>query len=1005
MKHLRYLLMAALVAMPLTACDEDANTPVDVTPVLITGTVSGTVSIEGTGVAGVSVSLVGATAQTATTASGGGYSFTGVTAGSYGVAISGVPSGAIFATTSATTSVTTQGQTVTVDFSGQYIRTSSIGGQVMAGGMGIAGVSVTATGSEGAKSAVTDNAGSYNFSGLRAGNYTVALSNIPAAYTFATATQTITVGTGEAKLGSFFGTENVVVTEDPVTASVTINAVTAGGTLFPVNPNAVAGQIDVVLNIDAGQNKLSKIELMLDNVVVGSQTLSTAVASEGADQAAGQFQVVFSVNTAAFDAATGLVEWVNKTYALSAKLSLVGAVSASVASSTNLKFLNLDNLIGTVTPVASLVGGTTSSNTGALFYGGGAITAAVLPVIYTGRTINTVTTTFTATGGGTAAIVDAATPFSNAHTAAGYASAAAVGTGNEYITITAATYSDGTAFGAANGGVAIPAATAVPFWPGGIATSGGSTFFVDRAIPTTAALVLLQQVTNDKICCSNNWTNPTYAVAGGYTLAGDNAVGVSIGGVTGQIFAGAATATNTAIAGGTAITTIADAALTTPSTLNTAYALVHVEKDLFGNKTAATRMTALGDNPATTFGIDALAPATQVVTGQATRVINPGAGAFWTFAGTEDRAGFSTDFVRATESRFNTTAPAWPNYGGVAGVALNYPNAPLGLPATNAGMTAAYYTFTAYIIDQAGNAFGTPITRETLVDITAPVAQNVQIPGALVGGALTTFTAPVTDNLDLVTGDFDFEFGAALAVAPTTAFWPFGDPSSTDRVLGVAWDATLTTSETAKATVEFVSSLENNAFGTINQANFVRIGAVDAAQNKSVAQVNNFAAATVTPTAVSFAGAPAMAAFTVATTPATAGAIILCNGQGAACAAGRTKSITVKVATTGPTGTYAPPFNGGFIYLYVQTQGSDLIWNNTNDNVYLVARQGGATGTITDTGVGLGRTYTNTFTITSADVSGIAAGTAIRILAIGVNGSGAGIFSTVDATFTVQNGS
>ena len=88
MKHLRYLLMAALVAMPLVACDEDDDgTTTPTTPVVVTGTVSGTVSIEGTGVAGVSVSLVGATSQTATTGSGGGYSFANVDAGSYGVAI------------------------------------------------------------------------------------------------------------------------------------------------------------------------------------------------------------------------------------------------------------------------------------------------------------------------------------------------------------------------------------------------------------------------------------------------------------------------------------------------------------------------------------------------------------------------------------------------------------------------------------------------------------------------------------------------------------------------------------------------------------------------------------------------------------------------------------------------------------------------------------------------------------------------------------------------------
>ena len=50
MKHLRYFLMAALVAMPLTACDEDSD------PIAIEyGTVMGTVMAEEAGLSGVEV--------------------------------------------------------------------------------------------------------------------------------------------------------------------------------------------------------------------------------------------------------------------------------------------------------------------------------------------------------------------------------------------------------------------------------------------------------------------------------------------------------------------------------------------------------------------------------------------------------------------------------------------------------------------------------------------------------------------------------------------------------------------------------------------------------------------------------------------------------------------------------------------------------------------------------------------------------------------------------------
>lgn len=996
MKHLRYLLMAALVAMPLTACDED-NDPVVPDPVVtITGTVSGTVSIEGVGVAGVSVSLVGATSQTATTGSGGGYSFANVEAGSYGVAISGTPSDATFATSSATTSITTQGQTVTVDFSGNYIRTSSIAGQVMAEGMGIAGVAVTATGPEGAKSAVTDNAGNYSFSGLRAGDYTIAISNVPAAYTFTTTTQTVTVGTGEAKIAGFFGSE--IVTVDPVTASVVIKSVTTGATNVPVVPSAVAGQIDVTLQIDPGENDLNKIALLLNGAEVASQTLSNTVAGDGALEAGGIFEVVFSLNTAVFDGTTFMATYPNGAYTLAASLGLDNALSTSVNTSISLTFANIDTFRATAVPTKSMVGGSTSSNTGALFYGGGPVVVNINPVIYSGRTVASVTTTFTDTGASGAPVkTDATAPFATTYTLANYASAAVAGTGNEAIAITAANYSDGTAFGPANGGAFLP-----------LAVTNGANFFVDNSKPTVAALALTDQVTSDKVCCSNNWVNSAYAVSGGMGALADNAAGVSIGGVTTKIFAGAATSTNATIAGGTAITTIADAGLANTSLVNTAYTLVHQEMDAFGNTQTATRMVASADNPATTFGIDDVVPATQTVTGQAHRAINPAPGGTWVFAGTEDRAGFSATPVRAYESRFNTAGTSYPNYGNnvAASSAFGSPlNYGFTLAATDNTMTEAYYYFEGYILDQGGNAFGTTVVRETLIDVTAPVAQNVQIPGALVGGALTVFTAPVTDNLDLLAADFDFQFGGVA-----TPWWPFGDPNGTERVLGTAWDATLTTSATATGTVNFVESIEDNAMTpTILPANWVRVGAIDAAGNQSILQQNNFAAGTVTPTATSFS-ATGMANFAIATVTGdgTVPNTNLCNTQGvAACAANDGENLTVKITTQGPTGTYAPPFAGGYIYLYAQTAGVDAAFGTADDGIFLADRVSGAAGSVTDTGIAgpTGRTYTFTMTINKADVASIAAGTPIQIIAIGVNGSGAGIFSTVNAAYTVVAGS
>jgi hypothetical protein len=202
MKHLRYLLMAALVALPLAACDEDDDTTTPPAPV--TGTVAGTVSVAGTGQANVDVTLVGATSQSVKTGSDGKYTFASVEAGSYGVTISNIPAGTTFATTSKTTAITTQGQTVTVDFTGSYITTSSIIGTVTADGIGLNGVAVALAGTQTGNS-VTANGGNFSFTGLRAGTYTVTISNIPAGHAFATTSYNVTVGVGEAKAVAFVG--------------------------------------------------------------------------------------------------------------------------------------------------------------------------------------------------------------------------------------------------------------------------------------------------------------------------------------------------------------------------------------------------------------------------------------------------------------------------------------------------------------------------------------------------------------------------------------------------------------------------------------------------------------------------------------------------------------------------------------------------------------------------------------------------------------------------------
>lgn len=197
MNRLKQMAGALMLLVPLAACDEG-------TPPPPTGSIEGTVMIEGTGADGVTVTLNDGT--TTTTAGGGAYRFTGVEGGVYTITISGYPSDASFDATQATATIASANQMVQVNFSGSYIRTSSILGVVTLEGTGLSGLSVALSGmSEGTTTTASD--GAFAFTGLRAGTYTVEVSGYDSeAYSFSNTTQSATVGVGASAEMSFEGT-------------------------------------------------------------------------------------------------------------------------------------------------------------------------------------------------------------------------------------------------------------------------------------------------------------------------------------------------------------------------------------------------------------------------------------------------------------------------------------------------------------------------------------------------------------------------------------------------------------------------------------------------------------------------------------------------------------------------------------------------------------------------------------------------------------------------------
>ena len=197
MNRLKLLAAAMLLAVPIACGDE-------VLPPPPTGSIDGLVSIEGQGVDAVSVTL--SNGASAITANGGMYRFDGVEAGAYTVTIGNYPDDASFNQTSAAATIATDGQNVTVNFPGTYIRTSSIMGTVTVENEGLGGVTVKLSGVSDSET-LTDGNGQYAFTGLRAGNYTVEITGFDDEdVAFGSTSSAATVATGESKVVSFEGT-------------------------------------------------------------------------------------------------------------------------------------------------------------------------------------------------------------------------------------------------------------------------------------------------------------------------------------------------------------------------------------------------------------------------------------------------------------------------------------------------------------------------------------------------------------------------------------------------------------------------------------------------------------------------------------------------------------------------------------------------------------------------------------------------------------------------------
>ncbi|MDB4905582.1 MAG: Ig domain protein group 2 domain protein [Gemmatimonadetes bacterium] len=533
----------------------------------------------------------------------------------------------------------------------------------------------------------------------------------------------------------------------------------------------IANQLDVVLNVEPGNQTIKTVDLIL-NCGAGDQIVATQTISAdktGIDAEAASAPVTLSFNTAQLKA-DGTPLFLNGNCTLKSQLTTATGTKILSQNSVQITLNNVSkytySYTTSATPAVSALdglvrqgGNTTLSLTGVNYATSGAL--ASITVTWLGRT----TTATPGTGTQTFSI-----SFPNDSTKTpGYGVCTTNCTG---------TYQYATA-GVAE---AAPVVTASIDANGnqsfaGTASTSNPALRLDNVSPAVLTSAIINSAAG-----SNNYVNGAYVqqAAGKIVIAagaGDNAFANSQ--LTVKI-GYAAPAAFTALVGGTGVgpvcsttgLTMVDQVNQIPnSTANNAYQARVFVSDPIGNVRCADLSVSNGGTPAGNFfGIDRINPISAIASPAANTAVAVGTNYVFTFQDTI--SGFNPAApVRVTLVRNFTT-----NFGAsgtpadcVKGAIVSGACTPVSNGATlnvNGGTgVEGYYTVTEFAQDQATNV-STTNTRTNLYDVTAPAVGALSMspsPAPLASSSVglvgsTTVSGTATDNVDLASaaGTLDY---------------------------------------------------------------------------------------------------------------------------------------------------------------------------------------------------------------------------------------------------------
>ncbi|HEY5220267.1 MAG TPA: Ig-like domain-containing protein, partial [Gemmatimonadaceae bacterium] len=588
----------------------------------------------------------------------------------------------------------------------------------------------------------------------------------------AVASGTVAITATSTADATVVGAATIIVAQTTA-ATISIGSIDKGG--LPANLSGVTGQLDVTLNVDQGTQTVTELDLIVHNNTTNTDTTvakysfssSSKVPASGSPSATSA-PITMSFNTAAYNATTGAVAFINGSYSIKAQAVVAGsATQAPVSSTISYAVTNVDFM------TVSAKGDTVATDASGRQWTAGAIHVTVTPVLYSGKGL------LSATVSPAPAATAAAQTLTTFPGTVSFAVGKDTITDSSYVAFATAKYSDATQF---NGGVAVNA----------------NTLRVDNKAPTKASVFALGADSTPANSLLVPWVNGTYVFSKGLAKVVDSSTvagtGLGVGGVTTTFYAipndvnwvglgaagavGSASGTTKCALPSNAIAAASGATITVQSGPGdtTTYRGRAVSTDKLGNVVCQDLTYAnSAANNVQEFGVDNTVPVNAAIGVTGAKNGNAGltaaaVGTNWVWVLQDSISGFSAKPILATSVWNYHTAAAG---GCIVGTVVSGACTAVAIHQTfavDSGKSGqnGYFTMSSTISDVAGNTVVIPAAT-VLIDNVAPAAGTIGTVPTGVGDSAVTYTGGVTDNVDLVSSAGGISYPSGYSISyPTT---------------------------------------------------------------------------------------------------------------------------------------------------------------------------------------------------------------------------------------------